>query len=647
MKNDALRRYVLTTLSLLPTPLLLFVSSSTGIYSRNQALLQYQVAVLTPFLELSLVTLWIGGILAAVSRYHTALRFALCAYYVTGPLFLVFAFLRGLHLPAVGLLTNTTNGLLFWPLLLIVATTFLTRYLNPQIVRGLAVFGAVLLASEGATLLYGLQMGGHAAEASSQSPGSPRSLVSSPLPNIYHLIFDAYQTDLFEHTVTPQAEEALGGFVYFPKNTAVVAYTPMSISSVLSGRWYAYDRSRADYMREAFKSKASLLYWLRSQKYETYAYVTNAWQNRDGLFDHMVRHGDAALDELLALNTEAIWNLWLYSNLPSPIRDRVMRTSWFSQLNEEDLKQLQQGRLLPYSAPVTSYLGFQKLMADEAGLPASGRYTLVHVVIPHYPLKLGSDCSYSAGSSKTSVIEQSQCALKLIQDFVSLLKKLGRFDNSLILIHGDHGGPYRTRDGVLVSGARSRSLHAVLLLKPMGTSGEGKLRVLDSDMSLLKIPSLIMSSVEDARSARSTSEPWTQRRAVVPYVEGELIDSAEAILERNGFGLGDVKKKYSNQYPEGTVLSQDPPPYQDEPTAEKVAVVVSEGVPDAADVMPDFVGRDIAEASAWLDKRSSTAAIHRVSHAGAPEGMVVRQTPRPGARTGEKGEVVLYVSNGN
>lgn len=646
--EGSFKHRILTALSLLPTPLLLFISSSSDIYLRNQSLLQYQYAVLAPFIRLSILTLLVGAVAAVFSRYHRAFRFALCTYYSAGPLFLLFAFFRGLQLPVLEILYGNTVGLAFWLVLLIVATAVLNRRLSPQVVRSLAVFGAVLLAYEGATLFYNISTSVRSTETANQNPSPAPSTSPHALPNIYHLIFDAYQTDLFEHTVTPEAEEALGGFVYFPSNTAVVAYTPMSLASVLSGRRYSYDRSRADYMSAAFKSKASLLYYLKSQQYQTYAYVTNAWQNRDGLFDYMVRHGDAALDELLALNTEALWNLWLYSNFPPPVRDKVMRTAWFGQLNEEDLKQLEEQRLLPYSAPVTSYLGFQKLMADEEKLPTSGRYTLVHVVIPHHPLKLAADCSYSVGSSKTGVIEQSQCALKLILDFVALLKRLDRFDNSLILVHGDHGGPYRTKNDALVTGARSRSLHTVLLLKPVGTTGGGELEVLDSEMSLLNIPSIVMSSVADARSGRSAAEPWNARRTVVPFIEGELIDSAELILERNGFAIGDVTKTYSERYPQGTVISQEPAAYQNGQDTEEIAVVISLGFADAVDVMPDFVGRDVEEATAWLDRRPpSISSIRRVAHAGAPEGMVVRQTPRAGTKIDENQEVVLYVSNDN
>ena len=79
------------------------------------------------------------------------------------------------------------------------------------------------------------------------------------------------------------------------------------------------------------------------------------------------------------------------------------------------------------------------VLEQEAELPATGRYTLIHLVILHSPEVLAADCSYGAAGSKTTQLEQAGCATKLLVDFVERLKELGRFDNSLVIAHADHG----------------------------------------------------------------------------------------------------------------------------------------------------------------------------------------------------------------
>ena len=428
--NNGMGQYVIVVLSLLPTPLLLFASSSIDAYLRNQTLLHHQYGVLAPFAKLALVTLLVGILLTGLSelsrssRYGAIFRFFLGAYYWTGPLFLLFAFFRGRQdrLPGVMYwMYETTVGLALWPVLLFVATAFLGRRLTPPVVRAFAVFGAVLLAYEGGTLLHSIlsQQGSEATRIADQGAASDSS---SSLPNIYHLIFDAYQTDLFQHALSDDARKALGGFVYFPNNKALWTQSPMSLASTFSGRQYSYDRTRTAYINEAFNSHSSVLYWLRSQGYRNVAYVTANWSMRDVYFDWMGFHRDAAIDDLRALNTEAFWNLWLYGNTPAPLRNAVMRTPWFAQLSDKDMDLLREGRLLPASAPVTSYLGFEKMMAKEERLSASGRYTVIHVLVPHAPHRLTADCDYTLGSTATGPMEQTHCALKMIREFITLIE---------------------------------------------------------------------------------------------------------------------------------------------------------------------------------------------------------------------------------
>ena len=476
---------------------------------------------------------------------------------------------------------QTAAGLTFWAILLLVATVVLGRRMSPKAATpAFAVFAFALLAFEGGTLLYNVLLQPDATPKAVDKREHSSVNPSRPLPNIYHLIFDGYQTDLLEHTLSPESEEALSGFVYFPKNTAVWPYTPVSLATIFSGRRYFYDRRREDYVRAAFDSRASFVYWLKLQGYETVAYVPNSWEGREAFFDRMVHHGTVARAELLTLNTESLWNTWLYSNTPAPLRPTLRRTTWFSGLDEEDWDRLGRQRLLPQSAPVISYLGFQGMLAEEAAQSSSGRYTVVHVLIPHDPTKLRADCTYGVGSSKTGVIDQSRCALKMILDFLDLLKDLGRFDDALILVHGDHGGFYRTRNGALVTKARSRSLNTVLLIKPVAVSDDGRVEFMELSTSLLDIPSIVIGSVVDADSDRPSLAPWDRRRAFVPLLEGERLESARLILEQQGFLLGRVDKVYRDGYPAGTVVSQVPPAYEGSGDTEEIAVVISLGAQD-------------------------------------------------------------------
>jgi beta-lactam-binding protein with PASTA domain len=137
------------------------------------------------------------------------------------------------------------------------------------------------------------------------------------------------------------------------------------------------------------------------------------------------------------------------------------------------------------------------------------------------------------------------------------------------------------------------------------------------------------------------------QRRVVPRIEGETLQSAQVMLEQDGFVLGRVVRVYSDVYGTDTVIAQDPPPYQEAGEITEVAVLLSRGYRGADYVMPDFIGHELATI---LDRvRGSTlriGSIRYVDYPGVRKGVVVRQTPGAGTKVHARDRVVLYVSKG-
>jgi len=72
---------------------------------------------------------------------------------------------------------------------------------------------------------------------------------------------------------------------------------------------------------------------------------------------------------------------------------------------------------------------------------------------------------------------------------VARLEELGRFDNSFVVVHGDHGGFYLLENNTLIP-SESTSRQALLLIKPIGNSLP--FTVSDSEASLMDIaPTLL------------------------------------------------------------------------------------------------------------------------------------------------------------
>ena len=136
-------------------------------------------------------------------------------------------------------------------------------------------------------------------------------------------------------------------------------------------------------------------------------------------------------------------------------------------------------------------------------------------------------------------------------------------------------------------------------------------------------------------------------RHAVPRIEGETLQSAQVMLEQDGFALGRVLRVFSDVYGVDRVIAQDPPPYEEAGDITEVAVLLSRGYRGAAYVMPDFIGRELATI---LDRvRGGTlriGSIRYVDYPGVRKGVVVRQTPAAGTKVHARDRVVLYVSKG-
>ena len=137
-------------------------------------------------------------------------------------------------------------------------------------------------------------------------------------------------------------------------------------------------------------------------------------------------------------------------------------------------------------------------------------------------------------------------------------------------------------------------------------------------------------------------------RRIVPRVEGESLQSAQILLEQNGFALGRVVKVHSDVYGTDTVIAQNPSAYDEAGDATEVSVLLSRGYRGTSYVMPDFIGREL---SAILDRvrRDSLriGSIRYVDYPGVRKGVVVRQTPGAGTKVHSRDRIVLYVSKGS
>ncbi len=142
----------------------------------------------------------------------------------------------------------------------------------------------------------------------------------------------------------------------------------------------------------------------------------------------------------------------------------------------------------------------------------------------------------------------------------------------------------------------------------------------------------------------------------VPDVTGSELNVAIALLQQNGFSVGDVKR-VQREAPANEVLEQDPraaPPAEEAAedcsfitffcSKPKVMLTVSAG-PGSAKV-PSTAGDQLAKAEEALEEAGFAARVENVNSMDVEEGLVIKSEPGGGETATRGSDVVLKVSSG-
>ncbi len=239
--------------------------------------------------------------------------------------------------------------------------------------------------------------------------------------NIFHIVFDAYYGPAFRQS----AEEggvslkSLDGFMYYVRARSNYYLTEPSYASFLSGQLFDPEKvSEQEWI--ARSSEDSLLLDLKTHGFKTHIYGALS-RSPFRLADHQEIAQSPPLRLLL--------DYWLLRISPVALRSQILQNGSgpFSRLRKRagDLRSL------------ASYQQFQKILSDVIPkLSGSGNYYHFYFYPPHGPYQLDRNGSFVGRSSYR---EQHVLATKMLRDLVDALRKRGDFEDSLIVIHSDHG----------------------------------------------------------------------------------------------------------------------------------------------------------------------------------------------------------------
>ena len=356
----------------------------------------------------------------------------------------------------------------------------------------------------------------------------------SERPNVYHIHLDAMQTDYFRRYLKTDArEKEFDGFVLYENNISNYPFTGASVASYLTGTIY----SRGRYDKWLDRAADGLPAALRGDGYYLSFYGKKRAIDTSG-FDQVDDAHDLVRQKAKVRHPQIVdfVRLWSARLAPNFVTNNALLlgmefgTAVQAFVNDDGGKK----EIVPLTIsagiePFSGVLMLRKLIDDEGERASHGEYVLAQVLIPHAPYVIGAGCELRGKheNAKWAYYEQIICTGNLLRELIALLKRLDRYDKSVIVFHGDHGagwagmitedGGFEYPEGTNVQAPLFRNwdkeqvisrARALLMVKLPGA--KGPLRYSAFDSQLADIYPTVLAAVD------------------LPYSEGDGVDLSES-----------------------------------------------------------------------------------------------------------------------
>jgi hypothetical protein len=253
---------------------------------------------------------------------------------------------------------------------------------------------------------------------------------SGQRPDIYHILFDSYQTVEHQFIRRQKGPAPFGDFICYQNNISNYTRTWLSIPSLFTGTWYSPEQNVRDWA-SSFE-REGLVPLLKEHGYQVRVFGPNHHWWRTPLVDYRRTTPEIAAQRLQQAEAEQTFlPLLALRGLPSLAGGPVH--GWLSAGAAADL---------PPASEKAYYcaIKFREMLAGIRHTPEGGQYTFIHMLLPHGPCVLDAEGNY-VGSRGTRHAANLFLE-RLVGELVAELKRLKRYDSSLIVIHADTGCVY-------------------------------------------------------------------------------------------------------------------------------------------------------------------------------------------------------------
>lgn len=270
--------------------------------------------------------------------------------------------------------------------------------------------------------------------------------------NFIIFVVDAFDSTTFNNIVSENDEykETFDGFTYYPDTVGAYPYTSRAIPFILSGSWY---ENQGEYQK--FEAKAigdsPILHMLEQNDYRLDVYED------EFLYDtNLARYSNAIKTDTILSNQYKLrdeeLNISLFKYMPYFLKENYeVNLESFDELKEtkdSDIEYFKMSNLDYYN----------DLLNSEITTTDQKVFKFIHIEGAHIPFNADEYLNPIEGGT---YVQKVKATLMILNQYIQKLKESGVYDNSEIIIMGDHGYDPNTSDEYATIECRSNPLMMV------------------------------------------------------------------------------------------------------------------------------------------------------------------------------------------
>jgi len=259
--------------------------------------------------------------------------------------------------------------------------------------------------------------------------------------NFNILILDCFDSRLFTSMLRNDEEfremtNKLDGFTFYRDTLGAYNLTDYAIPTILTGQLYLAETTYGDYIEEAFE-KSALLNKLSEAGYSNNVYSTIT-----------LPQGKASeeIDNLSRIRFKPIYSskfiIDMYKTVafryaPTPLKKHFYSSYFEIAPNKTTDKDKSDINSQAYDWYNIVWNG--RYQGEDFEMVDTNMFHLYHLEGIHEPRQYHSNFEFTSNPEEVSIEEAAVLNMKIVVEWIEMLKSKGVYDNSVIVIMGDHG----------------------------------------------------------------------------------------------------------------------------------------------------------------------------------------------------------------